>query len=269
MKRILLISLAGLGVGICMMALGTIIERGAKSESTSSISILGSFVILGSVALTLVGGFMVRDRRARKEVGEKADQQLHHIQTEHKYTNNGFCKHCGWERKFIEKTGRSCTGAPEMQVTAQVPNPTEPLKPSPKQKNEQVMPIRDDIVNLLTKYFKLPSTAISDDELMCMIFTFGDYPGDEIDAISELGRLIEQKYRIKLPHVLDASTIPDVVQLIEECRRYICPVCGRGYSEERIKLALIETNPVMGMFKNVVLGSVRWHCECGQINTIG
>lgn len=34
---------------------------------------------------------------------------------EHTYTKNGFCKHCGWAKSFIENTGRSCTGPSKEQ----------------------------------------------------------------------------------------------------------------------------------------------------------
>jgi ankyrin repeat protein len=48
-----------------------------------------------------------------------------------------------------------------------------------------------------------------------------------------------------------------------------CSHCGRVYAERQIKQALDQTNPVFGMFKNVVVGTIRWHCECGQINAVG
>lgn len=33
------------------------------------------------------------------------------MNAEHQYNQHGFCKHCGWERQFIEKTGRPCAGS--------------------------------------------------------------------------------------------------------------------------------------------------------------
>jgi hypothetical protein len=32
------------------------------------------------------------------------------MKTEHEYNERGFCKRCGWERQFVEKTGRACAG---------------------------------------------------------------------------------------------------------------------------------------------------------------
>jgi len=32
------------------------------------------------------------------------------MKTEHEYNERGFCKRCGWERQFMEKTGRACAG---------------------------------------------------------------------------------------------------------------------------------------------------------------
>jgi hypothetical protein len=48
------------------------------------------------------------------------------MQTKHKYTKNGFCEYCGWERQFIEKTGRSCIDPS---------NPPCPEKPTPQSNN--------------------------------------------------------------------------------------------------------------------------------------
>ena len=48
---------------------------------------------------------------------------------EHKYTPNGFCKNCGWERSFIEKTQRACLATQESKSTAQEVTIQEAAKP--------------------------------------------------------------------------------------------------------------------------------------------
>jgi hypothetical protein len=42
------------------------------------------------------------------------------MNTEHEYNKNGFCKFCGWERQFIEKTSRVCTGPQQNAKTGDI-----------------------------------------------------------------------------------------------------------------------------------------------------
>jgi hypothetical protein len=58
---------------------------------------------------------------------------------EHEYNNNGFCKFCGWERQFIEKTGRTCAG--QAQDNAKIEIDSNPKQSHSKESLNTVPPV--------------------------------------------------------------------------------------------------------------------------------
>jgi hypothetical protein len=73
--------------------------------------------------------------------------------------------------------------------------------------------------------------------------------------------LLSRWLKCKVPGTLSPKAPPK--------RRHKCSSCGRVYTDRMVQKARLETNPVFGMFMEFVICRVRWHCECGHINTIG
>ncbi len=63
----------------------------------------------------------------------------------HEYNDNGFCKYCGWEREFIEKTGRACTGPTQDQQKAE-PEQTKRVEPSKTPTPKQYQKLWHDVI---------------------------------------------------------------------------------------------------------------------------
>ena len=70
MKLKILIGLAGIGAGIGMLVWSSMIENTDRSDFPRNISLLGFFLIMGSLVFWGVAGLIDKDRRARAAVAE-------------------------------------------------------------------------------------------------------------------------------------------------------------------------------------------------------
>jgi hypothetical protein len=70
----------------------------------------------------------------RHSTSAQADSTVSQKPLEHEYTQNGFCKHCGWERSWIEKNQRGCLGAQERVERVEAQKQVEQESKSAEQK---------------------------------------------------------------------------------------------------------------------------------------